>query len=231
MPNTGGLVGYPNAFIVIEHPALAIPTNQNRFQGYPSYINSKLSDLTGYTRVSSIHLGIAEATKRELVDIEQSLKNGVIIQASGAVTASGIGLITTADAANVIGKKMQLVADLTGSFRAEVDIVNPVVTIERSSAVGFNYVYIADFGRYYFVDEVRAVRNNVLELHLSCDPLESFRSAILAHDAIIDKQEKQWNLYLNDDSLKMYQYPLIWRKLFENAFWTDFEYVLITAGH
>lgn len=231
MPNTGGLVGYPNAFIVIEHPALAIPTNQNRFQGYPSYINSKLSGLTGYTRVSSIHLGIAEATKRELIDIENSLKSGVIIQGGGAATATGIGLMTTDDPANVIGKKMTLVADLVGHFRAEVDIVNPVVTIERSSAVGFNYVYIADFGRYYFVDEVRAVRNNVLELHLSCDPLESFRSAILAHDAIIDKQEKQWNLYLNDDSLKMYQYPLIWRKLFENAFWDNFEYVLITAGH
>ncbi len=227
---SGGLVGCPYAFIQIEHPALAIPTNQNRFIGYPSYMESTLSSLVGYTRVSSIHLGIAGATKRELVDIENSLKAGVIIQASGAVTATGIGLINTADASNVIGKKMSLVADLVGHFRAEVDIVNPVVTIERSSALGFNYVYIADFGRYYFVDEVRAVRNNVLELHLSCDPLESFRTEILSHDAIIDKQEKQWNLYLNDDSLKSYQYPLIWQKAFPNAFWENYEFVLVTAG-
>lgn len=230
LAGSGGLVGCPYAFIQIEHPALAIPTNQNRFIGYPSYMNSILSGLQGFTRVSSIHLGIAGATKRELVDIEQSLKNGVIIQASGAVTASGIGLINTADAANVIGKKMQLVADLTGAFRAEVDIVNPVVTIEKASAIGFNYVYIADFGRYYFVDEVRAVRNNILELHLSCDPLESFRTEILAHEAIIDKQEKVWNLYLNDDSLKSYQYPLIWQKKFPNAFWDNYEFVLVTAG-
>lgn len=227
---SGGLVGCPYAFVQIEHPALAIPADQNQFLGYPSYINSKLGSLKGYTRVSSIHLGIPGATKRELVDIENTLKNGFIIKESGAVTATGIGLLSTGDAPNVIGKSMTLIADLVGHFRAEVDIVNPVVTIEKASAVGFNYVYIADFGRYYFVDEVRAVRNGILELHLSCDPLESFRTAILGHNAIVDKQENQWNLYLNDDSIKSYQYPLIWQKKFSNPFWENYEFVLITAG-
>lgn len=231
MPNTGGLVGYPYAFIMIEYPALAIPTDQNKFIGYPSYINSKLGSLSGYTRVSSIHLGIPGATKSELLQIEGMLKNGVRIESGVAVTGNGIVLINNSSAENVIGKSMSLVATLTGAFRDEVDIVKPVVRIERASAVGFNYVYISDFGRYYFVEEVKAFRNNILELSLTCDPLESFKTQILNHDAIIDKQENQWNLYLNDDSIKMYQYPLIWRKLFDNAFWDNFEYVLITAGH
>lgn len=231
MPNTGGLVGYPCAFIVLEHPALAIPTNQNKFIGYPSYINSKLSTLSGYTRVSAIHLGIPGATKSELLQIEGMLKNGVRIESGTAVTGNGVVLINNSSAENVIGKSMSLVASLTGAFRDEVDIVKPVVRIERASAVGFNYVYISDFGRYYYVEEVKAFRNNILELSLTCDPLESFKTQILNHDAIIDKQENQWNLYLNDDSIKMYQYPLIWRKLFDNAFWENFEYVLITAGH
>lgn len=231
MPNTGGLVGYPSAFIVIEHPALAIPDGQNKFIGYPSYINSKLGSLTGYTRVSSIHLGIPGATKSELLQIEGMLKNGVRIESGTAVTGSGIVLINNGSAENVIGKTMTSVAALTGTFRDEVDIVNPVVRIERASAVGFNYVYISDFGRYYYVNEVKALRKNILELSLVCDPLESFKAQILNHNAIVDKQENQWNLYLNDDSIKMYQYPLIWRKLFENAFWDNFEYVLITAGH
>jgi len=231
MSNTGGLVGYPSAFIVIEHPALAIPTNQNKFIGYPSYINSKLGSLKGFTRISSIHLGIPGATKSELLQIEGMLKNGVRIESGAQVTGNGIVLINNSSAENVIGKSMSLVATLTGTFRDEVDIVKPVVRIERTSAVGFNYVYISDFGRYYYVEEVKALRNNILELSLTCDPLESFKAQILDHDAIIDKQENQWNLYLNDDSIKMYQYPLIWRKLFDNAFWENFEYVLITAGH
>lgn len=231
MPGTGGLVGYPCAFIVLEHPALAIPTNQNKFIGYPSYINTRLNSLTGYTRVSSIHLGIQGATKSELLQIESTLKSGFRIEGGEQVTGNGIVLINNGSAENVIGKSMSLVASLTGAFRDEVDIVKPVVRIERASAVGFNYVYISDFGRYYYVEELKAFRNNILELSLTCDPLESFKAQILEHDAIIDKQENQWNLYLNDDSIKMYQYPLIWRKLFDNAFWDDFEFVLITAGH
>lgn len=230
MPNTGGMIGYPYAFVILQHPALAIPSGQDTLQGYPSYMSASLQSLRGYTRVSAINLGIPGATKRELAEIEDRLKSGVRIESGTAPTGSGVVLINNESAPNVIGKKATLVADLTGHFRDVVDIVNPTVRIERASALGFNYVYIADFGRYYFVDEVKAYRNNVLELTLTCDPLESFKAQILAHTAIIDKQEKQWNLYLNDDSIKMYQYPLTWCKKFPNQFWDDFEYVLITAG-
>ena len=216
--------------VILERANVARPTNQNKFIGYPSYINSKLSSLSGYTRVSSIHLGIVGATARELAEIEMTLKNGVVIKSHTPVTGSGIVLINNASANNVINKDMTLVGDLTGHFRDAVDIVNPIVRIERASAIGFNYVYIADFDRYYFVEEVKGLRNNMLELTLKCDPLQSFASSILSHDAIIDKQENNWNLYLNDDSIKTYQNPIesLWK--FPNAFFTGYEYVLITAG-
>ena len=227
---TAGLLGNKCAYLILERPNLARPGHQNEFIGYPSFITTQLGGLSGYTRVSSIKLGISGATAKELQEIDNYLKSGVIIRSHVPVTGSGIVLINNSSPNNQINKSMALVADLTGSFKDEVDIVNPVVRIERASAVGFNYVYIADFGRYYYVDEVKAYRNNVLELTLRCDPLQSFAQQILNHTAIIDKQEAQWNLYLNDDSLKMYQNPLYQFRLFDNAFFDDFEYVLITAG-
>ena len=230
---TGGLLGNRCAYLEIQRPNLALPDNQCDYIGYPSYVELPLSSVKGFTRVSSIHLGIAGATSKELSDIEMALKTGVIIEDNTPVTGSGIVLLNNSSANNVINKKMTSVATLTGEFRDEVDIVNPTVRIERSSAVGFNYVYISDFGRYYYVDEIKAYRNNILELSLSVDPLQSFAAAILGHTAIIDKQrgKNAYNLYLNDDSLKMYQNPLIQLKLFDNSFWDDYEFVLVVAGH
>lgn len=230
---TGGLLGNRCAYLEIQRPNLALPDNQCDYIGYPSYVSMPLSSVQGFTRVSSIHLGIAGATSKELAEIEAALKTGVIIENNTPISGSGIVLLNNSSANNVINKDMTSVATLVGHFRDDVDIVHPVVRIERSSAIGFNYVYISDFGRYYYVDEIKAYSNNILELSLSVDALQSFAAAILGHTAIIDKQrgKNAYNLYLNDDSLKMYQNPLIQLKLFENSFWDDFEFVLVVAGH
>lgn len=230
---TAGLLGNPYAYITLERPNCCIPTTQASYMGYPSFINRTLSELRGFTRVSSIKLGIGKATAPELTEIETILKQGFYINGGTVDTPSGgIRLAQNGSANNTIGKSVTTVQDLTGYWRDAVDIINPVIRIERSSAVGFNYVYIADFDRWYYVDEVNATNNNVLELHLSVDVLQSFAPEILAHSAILDKQEHVYNLYLNDDSIKVYQNPLVSTWKFPNQFFADgnFEFALIVAG-
>lgn len=57
----------------------------------------------------------------------------------------------------------------------------------------------------------------------------SFADGIRNNTAIIKRQQEQWNLYLNDGSLKCYQDPIILTKAFPSGFTTQ-EFVLAVAG-
>lgn len=77
--NTGDL-GEFTPYIVIHRPVQSMPKNFKQMKGYQSNITAVLSSLSGYTEIDFIHLtGISGATDTELAEIEQLLKNGVII--------------------------------------------------------------------------------------------------------------------------------------------------------
>lgn len=227
-----GILANRKPFILLHRPNLMLPANQNHFQGYPSYVQSSLASLNGYTRVSSINLSVPSATGEEIKMIDAILKSGFIVGDGTPLSGSGIVLGANTSPTHQIKKRVNVVDTLTGTFRDSVDILNPVVRIERENPVGFNYVYISSFGRRYFVEDVTIVRKGILDLHLRVDVLDTFANEILSNTAIIDKQEKTYNLYLNDDSIKMKQNPLVTllkfpHGLFEN---NQYTFVLCVAG-
>lgn len=230
---TSGILCNKKPFIQLHRPNLMIPANQKGYQGYPSYIECQLSSLNGYTRISSINLAVASATGRELKMIDAILKTGFIIGSGENLSGSGIILGKNSSPTHQINKNVSSVATLTGSFRDSVDIISPVVRIEHASPIDFNYIYISDFNRYYFVDDITIVRTGVMDVKLSCDVLESHKSGILANNAIIDKQANNYNLYLNDDSIKMRQDPIVTCFEFPSGFFDNgaFEFVLCVAGN
>lgn len=76
---TGGLLGLQIPFMILERPRQSLPKRYNTHLGYPSNITSKLSALSGYTRVEEIHLENMTCTDKELKEIYQKLREGVII--------------------------------------------------------------------------------------------------------------------------------------------------------
>lgn len=129
-----------------------------------------------------------------------------------------------------VTKDLTKVADLTGTLREESSVIAPVITIERSSPVGFNYVYIPDFGRYYYVQEVDVVRTGLIRLHLKSDPLMSFGTQIRANSGIIRKNANQFNVMINDNSIRTYQNDIYSYYQFANGFGDAFTNVLLVAG-
>ena len=73
-----GFLGQLRPYIIRTIPEAFIPADQNKFIGYPAYINVDLSSVTGYNEVDSIHLENVTATGAELDEIESILKGGVI---------------------------------------------------------------------------------------------------------------------------------------------------------
>ena len=79
MGGMGGMLGVQTPYIILTRPRQALPKNQNRYSGYPSFITRKLSEVSGYTEIESVHLDGIPATERELSEIESLLKGGVIL--------------------------------------------------------------------------------------------------------------------------------------------------------
>lgn len=79
MGGMGGMLGVQTPYLILTRPRQALPSKQNEFMGYPSFITRKLSAVSGYTEIESIHLEKVPATEQELSEIESLLKGGVIL--------------------------------------------------------------------------------------------------------------------------------------------------------
>ena len=132
---------------------------------------------------------------------------------------------------NRVTKDVENLMTVSGELKTETSIVDPVILIEcdLSAVTGCNYVSIPTFGRSYFVNNIRSIRSGLVEFSCHVDVLSSFAAQIKQNTAIVRKQEKNWNLYLNDGSFKIYQNPNVLTKAFPSGFTTQ-EFVLAVAG-
>lgn len=129
---------------------------------------------------------------------------------------------------NYLDKVTVDVLTLTGTLKEGSSLQKPVVMVEHSGVIsGVNYAYIEAFGRSYYITDIVNEHNNLWTISLKSDPLTSFKTQIRACNAIIAKNEKSFNLYLNDTNFKCYQNPYIITRLFPNGFSTsNFSYIM-----
>lgn len=149
--------------------------------------------------------------------------------------AFNIVLQTTTSEKNRMDKTITDIATYSGTLRADTSIVDPVFLVEcdLASVVNANYLTVQAFGRSYFINNIRSMRAGLVEFTCHCDVLSSFKAQIRQNHAIMHRSERNWNLYLNDGSLKMTQRPeKIVTEHFSNelAFVNHFSYVLVLAG-
>lgn len=132
---------------------------------------------------------------------------------------------------NRLDKSITDLVTLTGTLRAETSIIDPVIVVEGdlSSFVNCNYMTIDSFHRKYFVNNIRSIRNGLFEITAHVDVLTTYAPQIRENSAIIARQEKKWNLYLNDGVFKTYQNPHIVTKAFPSGF-TEQHFIFSVAG-
>lgn len=131
---------------------------------------------------------------------------------------------------NKIGKTLTNPQTVTGTLREQTSITKPYIAIEHDDPKDFNYAYIEDFGRYYFVDDITVIRKGFLGVSLSVDVLESFKNQILQQNVIVNKSQSDTNYYLPDDNLKVNVKTKTDIVNFPNGFLESGEFILITAG-
>ena len=132
---------------------------------------------------------------------------------------------------NKIRKTLTGEVEYSGTLREETSVINPVILIHANNLSLYNYAYIPEFHRYYYIRDIVSVRNGLWRVSLSVDVLMSFKTDILELDVILSDTETtgQSDYYAGDQ----------WRSLvksktdiitFSNGLLNDGEYILITAG-
>ena len=74
-----GAMGAKIPYLIISRPQTAMAQNFETLSGYPSNTYTKLSACTGFTQVKFVHVENLNATDAEKQEIEQLLKEGVIL--------------------------------------------------------------------------------------------------------------------------------------------------------
>lgn len=141
-----------------------------------------------------------------------------------------IKLYSNTSPPNYLNKSIAEVDTLEGTLREPTSIIDPTVTIMRSNPTGFNYAYIPEFNRYYYVTGVSSEFNGLVAVAMHCDVLMTYKDAIANMSAIIKRQENEYNTYLDDGIFKAYQNSKHKLMKFPYGF-NAMSYVLALAGN
>ena len=106
-------------------------------------------------------------------------------------------MYNTSDSNNTINKTLANETEFNIKLKGNTSITQPVVVLRSNSIILFNYAYIPEFNRYYFVDKIELFPNGIYNITLKVDVLESFKNDIKNSYGIISKQTNI-NNYYND---------------------------------
>ena len=105
---------------------------------------------------------------------------------------------------NILNKNItQVGSDLTVQIKENTSIINPTIILKPdTNSLQFNYVYLEDFRRYYYVTNITASQQRFF-VDLEVDPLMSFANEIMLCDCILDRQtfKENYDAYQTDDLL------------------------------
>lgn len=87
-------------------------------------------------------------------------------------------------------------------FYGEFDLYSPIVKIEYDEKVfGYNYVYLPELNRYYFITSIKGEPGTILYLQLREDVLMTFKNQILSLNCEVVRSSTSQAKFLNDNQM------------------------------
>lgn len=125
---------------------------------------------------------------------------------------------------NVLDKVLTDKCTINGLSRVEVDLLAPVIDISGVNVNEFNYCYVQELQRYYYITKTTLNPNGIARLSLRVDVLKTYADDIRASSGLITKQA-DYNPYYGDYNVEAKTQQV--RHDFQNAFTSQGEYILI----
>ena len=143
-----------------------------------------------------------------------------------------ISLFKTVSENNRVVKTLTDEKQLSGELRNQTSVLNPSIIIESADNIStYNYAYIPEFSRYYYITEIISVRTNCWAISLRCDVLMSYKDEIRSMSVILNNtQETGLSNYLSSPNWVNLVKTKTDIKTFPKGLSNEGEFILITAG-
>lgn len=143
-----------------------------------------------------------------------------------------ISLFKTASENNQVVKTLTDEKQLSGELRNQTSVLSPSIRIESADNIStYNYAYISEFGRYYYITDIVSVRTNCWTVSLRCDVLMSYKDEIQRLNVILNNtQETGISNYLASPNWVNLVKTKTDIKVFPSGLSEQGEFILITAG-
>ena len=123
--------------------------------------------------------------------------------------------------------------DVDLTYIDSTDIMNPILKIGKNiDPLNYNYVYIPEFKRYYYVSKPPTFEDGFYRVELHVDVLMSFKNEILQQNVIVSRQQNSYNLYQVDEKMKFYNTNATKVKEFPNRLFdmSNSQFLLVMNG-
>lgn len=109
-------------------------------------------------------------------------------------------------------------SSLTIRYKENTSIFNPDIMISSSIDIsGYNYIYVGgNIERFYYIESYEMSQQYYI-LHCHVDVLMSFGADIRNTECIVSKNENTFNLFLDDNKMKLYNKERILTKPFTDS--------------
>ena len=140
-----------------------------------------------------------------------------------------IKLYKTLSEDNKLDKELTLVREVNINLLIRSNVTAFDFSLSGNT-VDINYMYIPDFGKYYFLKSPTIERNGYTSFRAEEDVLMTYRDQIRQETGIILRQENEGNLYLVDGECPTENRNKIFFKEFPNGFNAVLSYYLTIGG-
>lgn len=120
---------------------------------------------------------------------------------------------------------------LSGTLKEETSVTSPIILIQIDNPTEYNYAYIPEFKRYYFISDMVSVRTGLWRISMQVDVLMSFKEYIGDVSVILsDSESVGADNYLTGDVWKSKVKEKTDIINFPNGLSKEGNFILITAG-
>ena len=101
------------------------------------------------------------------------------------------------------------------------------IDVSVAGITPFQFNYMKFDNKYYYIDSVDFISQNIIRLNCSIDLLESYKSQILKQTAVLERSENIYNRYIDDDMLVLNSYKRVQTKAFPASFTPSSSFILV----
>lgn len=108
-----------------------------------------------------------------------------------------------------LDKQLELFKEINGTLRDSTNILSPSFIIQTDNIPEINYVFVPSFSRYYFINSIDVINNNLIQINCKVDVLTTYSTQLRDLNAMVSRNQNKFNMFIEDKLLDFEYIPQV----------------------